>query len=103
MKISKKPKVVKASAVETELIPIEKAFDEDRVPEPLHDEVSEDMLPEEPIIEELPPEDSVIESPYSEACRLIEDAISKLSDIAHDDELVREAIANLSVVLFELK
>ena len=45
----------------------------------------------------------VIDSPRSEACACIKNAIDKLAEIAESDEKARESIANLSVVLLDLK
>lgn len=81
MKISKKTKDVKATVAEvSELIPL--------------DEV-EQVVAEDP---------AFTAGNYCVACECIEQAIEALADRAkEDDEVAREAIANLSVILFDLK
>lgn len=56
----------------------------------------------EEIVEVLPVEE-VPACPYQEAIDCILCAINSLGAIAKEDELARESIANLSVVLFDLK
>ena len=45
----------------------------------------------------------IIDSPKAQACAIVKDAIDKLAEVAEIDEQAREAIANLSVVLLDLK
>lgn len=45
---------------------------------------------------------SATESKYAQSKKYIKSAIESLGSIAKDDVLAREAIANLSVVLFDL-
>ena len=54
------------------------------------------------VVEEVV-EDSCCEACYQEAIEKIMDAITSLGCMAKDDPLARESIANLSVVLFDLK
>lgn len=53
------------------------------------------------LLEELVP--TIEECPYQCAIDNILSAIECLGEIAKEDELARESIANLSVVLFDLK
>lgn len=54
--------------------------------------------------EEHPVEDMTTMSPdKQEACDLIKQAIDKLSTSADTDEIARDSIANLGVVLLDLK
>lgn len=46
---------------------------------------------------------AVVECPYQCAIEKIMEAIECLGAVAKDDTLARESIANLSVVLFDLK
>ena len=46
---------------------------------------------------------SAVGSPYQDAIDYINSAISSLSTIAKSDQLAKESIANLSVVLLDLK
>lgn len=59
----------------------------------------EDLAVEETAVPVAP----VFTSPYQCAIDRIMDAIDCLSVIAKDDTLARDSIANLSVVLFDLK
>ena len=54
-----------------------------------------------PIVDLFPCVDS--QSVYSQAIDHIRSAIEVLGSIARDDSVARESIANLSVVLFDLK
>lgn len=56
----------------------------------------------EEIVEVLPVAEAP-SCPYQEAIDCILCAIDSLGSIAKEDELARESIANLSVVLFDLK
>lgn len=47
--------------------------------------------------------EAIAECPYQKAIDSIMCAIESLSAIAKDDDLARDSIANLSVVLFDLK
>lgn len=47
--------------------------------------------------------DTVASADYSEAIGYIHSAISALSTSAKNDPLAKESIANLSVILFDLK
>lgn len=49
------------------------------------------------VVEEIPV------CPYEQAISFIKNAIDALGVVAKDDALARESIANLSVVLFDLK
>ena len=44
----------------------------------------------------------IVDSPQVQAKQLIRQAIDKLAEVAKDDEVAKSAIADLSVVLFEL-
>lgn len=44
----------------------------------------------------------IVDSPQVQAKELIKQAIDKLAEVAKDDEIAKSAIADLSVVLFEL-
>ena len=94
MKITKKAKSIKAS---------EETLEELGIDEPIVEEPVEDIVeyPEE-VIEEAP-EDVPELNPYGSVCDQIQSAIDILAGRAETDELARDAIANLSVVLFELK
>lgn len=56
----------------------------------------------EEIVEVLPVAEAPA-CPYQEAIDCILCAINSLGSVAKEDELARESIANLSVVLFDLK
>ena len=71
---------------------------DEEIIEPASDEVFE--LPEDAPVEEIEPVETCM---YPEACTNIQLAIDSLTTAALDDPLARDAIANLSVVLFELK
>ena len=47
--------------------------------------------------------DTVDTCKYSESIEYIKNAIQALANIAKDDEMAKDAIANLSVILFDLK
>ena len=89
MKISKKDSAIKGS-------------EEVKAEEIL--ELIEPVLPEEICDDQdLCDELGVVDSPKAIACDLIKQAIDVLAGIAETDEVARDNIANLSVVLFDLK
>ena len=47
--------------------------------------------------------DVVTESKYDTSIKYIQKAIDSLADVAKDDQDAKDAIANLSVILFDLK
>ena len=49
------------------------------------------------------PENTMISPDKQAACELIKQAIDKLSEVAETDEIARDSIANLGVVLLDLK
>lgn len=87
MKISKKA-AVKAGC-ENKTIKINKKV-----------EATEDSLLEAEGIQELPQTEQSI---YGDACQNILNAINCLADKAENDQIAKDAIANLSVVLLDLK
>ena len=61
-------------------------------------------IPEEVVVvSEETAEDVPVVCPYQEAIDCIHCAIEALGAVAKEDPLARESIANLSVVLFDLK
>lgn len=84
MKITKKKKSVKASEV----------FDKALVIEPSVESV--ETAP-------LDPPCSACECKYQNAIDLISAAIESLAEIAQDDEIAKDSIANLGVVMLDLK
>lgn len=49
------------------------------------------------------PENAMMSPDKQAACDLIKQAIDKLSEVAETDEIARDSIANLGVVLLDLK
>lgn len=63
-------------------------------------EATEDVVcDDQALVDEL----GVVDEPYSATCGFIMNAIDSLSELAETDQVARDAIANLSVVLFDLK
>ena len=86
MKISKKDSAIKGS-------------EEVKAEEPIEPVLPEEICDDQDLCDEL----GVVDSPKAIACDLIKQAIDVLAGIAETDEVARDNIDNLSVVLFDLK